>query len=330
MDVARYLEYLDKEMTIMGILSAAAVAAPAAILNLSLSKDVRDMLWAPEHIFLVMGSTLCVIAALLFYKQRSTLAWYYGQITLAEALTETRSRDVRLRGWLRDADSWETWWPYCCAFTCLTAGFAEFLFAVFFLLASDRWSYLHVHLVTMKHDAFWLGPVAVALIAPFQAYVRIHYKYSDEAWADWRSDLLRRLRRRPALPHVGVYARLKPSAKHGVGVFAIVDIPEGAYVFEPDDGTTVSIARGEIEKAAPPLQKLYKDFCVLDGDNYICPSNFNQMTMSWYINHSSEPNVVPDESLKFYALRSINAGEELTSDYNTYSDEANDLSENPS
>jgi hypothetical protein len=32
-DVKQYLEYLDKEMTIMGILSAVSVAAPAGILN---------------------------------------------------------------------------------------------------------------------------------------------------------------------------------------------------------------------------------------------------------------------------------------------------------
>jgi hypothetical protein len=35
----KYLEYLDKEMTIMGILSAVCVAAPAGILNAVLSKD---------------------------------------------------------------------------------------------------------------------------------------------------------------------------------------------------------------------------------------------------------------------------------------------------
>jgi len=32
-DTKKYLEYLDKEMTIMGILSAIAIATPAGVLN---------------------------------------------------------------------------------------------------------------------------------------------------------------------------------------------------------------------------------------------------------------------------------------------------------
>jgi hypothetical protein len=36
------------------------------------------------------------------------------------------------------------------------------------------------------------------------------------------------------LPHIGVFVRLKPSRLHGIGVFAIRDIPRGTYVFQPD------------------------------------------------------------------------------------------------
>jgi hypothetical protein len=57
MDTKKYLEYLDKEMTIMGILSAVCVAAPAGILNAVLSKDsdVKSMFWNPGHFFIVIG-----------------------------------------------------------------------------------------------------------------------------------------------------------------------------------------------------------------------------------------------------------------------------------
>ena len=34
------------------------------------------------------------------------------------------------------------------------------------------------------------------------------------------------------LPHEGVYVRLKPSKRHGVGVFAIRRIPKGRMSFE--------------------------------------------------------------------------------------------------
>jgi hypothetical protein len=47
MDTTRYAEYLDKEMTIMGILSAVSLAAPAGILSVVLGDhgDVKTALW---------------------------------------------------------------------------------------------------------------------------------------------------------------------------------------------------------------------------------------------------------------------------------------------
>jgi hypothetical protein len=107
MDAKQYLEYLDKEMTIMGILSAVAVAAPAGILSAVLANhnDVKTALWNTGQIFILAGSVLCIIAAFCFYKERSLLAWFYGQICLTEALTNKKSISARLGEWLREADS---------------------------------------------------------------------------------------------------------------------------------------------------------------------------------------------------------------------------------
>jgi hypothetical protein len=196
MDVKPYLEYLDKEMTIMGILSAAAIAAPAWILNLSLSHDLRDYLWKPDHFFIVLGSTLCVCAALAFYKERADLAWYYGQITLAQTLTDQKPATEALEGWLKDADSWETWWPYCWGFLFLVTGFVEYFFVLVFLLGPEKVPWLSHNLWLAKRVAFWAGPAIVALVAPFEYYVRTRYKYHDDAWRDFRRDLFRRLRRK--------------------------------------------------------------------------------------------------------------------------------------
>jgi SET domain-containing protein len=106
----------------------------------------------------------------------------------------------------------------------------------------------------------------------------------------------------------------------GVGVFAIKDIPKGTHIFEPDDDELISVSRDEVEKLEPQLRRLYEDFCVLIDDTYQCPSTFNKLTPSWYLNNSKDPNVAADPSLKFYAIRDIEAGEELTADYSTYSD----------
>ena len=44
------------------------------------------------------------------------------------------------------------------------------------------------------------------------------------------------------------------------------------------------------------------------------------MTLSWYLNTSKSPNVAADEDFRFRAIRDIGVGEELTTDYDTYSD----------
>ena len=120
------------------------------------------------------------------------------------------------------------------------------------------------------------------------------------------------------MPHDGVFSRLMPSPIHGVGVFAIRDIPKGAPVFGADDGELVPVTADEVTVLSPALSRLYKDFCVWNGDTFQCPSSLNELTLSWYLNNSKKPNVTADSSLKFTALRDIEAGEELTADYDTY------------
>jgi SET domain-containing protein len=122
------------------------------------------------------------------------------------------------------------------------------------------------------------------------------------------------------LPHRGVFTRLQPSAIHGVGVFAILPIPAGTYIFDPDDEKLVAVSEDEISGLPIPLRTLYKDFCPREGGEYQCPSNFNSLTPAWFLNHSKKPNVAPDQHLRFYALLDIIPGEELTSDYSKYSD----------
>jgi hypothetical protein len=133
------------------------------------------------------------------------------------------------------------------------------------------------------------------------------------------------------LPHENVYARIKrstaaPSGQYknepnaGVGVVAIGDIPKGALVFAPDDDTVVSVSSDKISALPTEIRKLYEDFAVLENGSYICPTSFNKLTVSWYLNCSEEPNVEPDDALRFRALRDIRAGEELFSRYSDYSE----------
>ena len=91
-------------------------------------------------------------------------------------------------------------------------------------------------------------------------------------------------------------------------------------MFEPDDEAVVSVPADETIGLPPEVRQLYEDFCVRKGDTYECPSSLNKLTPAWFLNGSKDPNVAADSSLKFYAIRNIEAGEELTADYETYSE----------
>ena len=77
----------------------------------------------------------------------------------------------------------------------------------------------------------------------------------------------------------------------------------------------------DVESIEPNLRELYEDFCVLEGEEWICPRNFNDMPVSWYLNHSEHPNAKCGDDLRFVALRVIRVGEEITADYREYSDD---------
>lgn len=127
------------------------------------------------------------------------------------------------------------------------------------------------------------------------------------------------------LPHKGVYTRLQRSEIHGIGVFAIVDIPKETDLFSEVESDMVWLKEEELGLKQLPetIRKLYEDFCVVkekDGETlYGCPDNFSNLKISWYLNHSETPNVYCDEDYNFITLRDIRAGEELTVDYDTYS-----------
>lgn len=117
------------------------------------------------------------------------------------------------------------------------------------------------------------------------------------------------------LPHTGAYVRLRPSRLHGIGVFAIRDIPKGTYVFGSDDGEMLWVKVSSTTDLDEEVRDLYRDFCVLRDGKYGCPKNFNLLTPAWYINHSENPNLGSDENFDFYTKRRIKKGEELTLSY---------------
>lgn len=119
-----------------------------------------------------------------------------------------------------------------------------------------------------------------------------------------------------------VYCRLGPSKIHGVGVFAIRDIPAGTNPMKETryaDFEKVPVFEITGDPAIPDaVKKLVRDMCPEEeGDYYIPPFSLNEIGISYYLNHSDSPNMVEVDG-EFEAACDIKAGEELTVCYATY------------
>jgi len=67
------------------------------------------------------------------------------------------------------------------------------------------------------------------------------------------------------------------------------------------------------------IKQLYDDFCVLKDGTLRGPSNFNNLTVRWYLNHSDTPNVRCDvNNFDFFSTRLIRKDEEITANYRSY------------
>jgi hypothetical protein len=139
---------------------------------------------------------------------------------------------------------------------------------------------------------------------------------------DARARRARPANSRPRSPHEGVFARIGLSRIHGVGVVAIRDIPAGVAIFRGESERVVWVARDVVRRLPAELRKLYTDFAMVWGDRLGVPYTLNMLSVGWYLNHSEQPNVEADEDGRFYSLRRIRRGEELTADYRTFADDA--------
>lgn len=112
------------------------------------------------------------------------------------------------------------------------------------------------------------------------------------------------------------------SATHGVGVFAIRDIPAGANICPRDDAPIVWVERSALADLSEAERAFYHDFGIRDGGRIGCPASFELLTPGWYLNEpppGEEPNVRAAAGVDLVAARDIAAGEELTVRYATFS-----------
>lgn len=128
-----------------------------------------------------------------------------------------------------------------------------------------------------------------------------------------KAELLTHLRER-------VFARIGLSGIHGFGIIAIRDIAGDTDPF-PDIRPVnyVRLTEEEVGWMDVAVAAYIKDICIFREGNYLVPDyGLNGLDISWYLNHSEEPNLQVIDGYLFRTLRRIHAGEELTVDYNSF------------
>ena len=114
------------------------------------------------------------------------------------------------------------------------------------------------------------------------------------------------------------WVTLRPSGIHGIGVFALRDIPRGCKtIFSRKVEEWLPIPISEVEQLPDHSRAMIETYCLYDDTNYFVPAfGFKLMDLSLYLNHSSNPNLVSvNDGEEFEALVTIPAGTELTVDY---------------
>ena len=116
------------------------------------------------------------------------------------------------------------------------------------------------------------------------------------------------------------YVMIKASPVHGIGVFAIRDIPKGTQdIFSQGVGEWIEVSKEEVEALPKHSRDLVENHCLFDEQSYFIPDyGFKLVDLVIYLNHSDTPTVVSiNDGERFEAIRDIVVGEELFVDYGT-------------
>ncbi len=123
------------------------------------------------------------------------------------------------------------------------------------------------------------------------------------------------------------YITIRESDTHGIGVFALCEIPKGCRnIFSRNVGEWIKLSIAEVEDLPAHSRNLVETYCLFDADHYYVPDyGFKVMDLVNYLNHSSTPNVISiNDGEEFEALRDIRKGEELLVDYHYLAEGLND------
>lgn len=114
-----------------------------------------------------------------------------------------------------------------------------------------------------------------------------------------------------------VWATLRTSPIHGIGVFAIRDIPTGTVITDhsgKDMKVLVEVSEEDFYQILPEIRELILDRTMFrEGYPLVFPSPNSEQMLRSFMNHSDQPNSDGER-----ALVDIKKGEEITEDYASF------------
>jgi len=113
-----------------------------------------------------------------------------------------------------------------------------------------------------------------------------------------------------------IYCRLKPSKIHGVGVFAIKDIPKNTKLFlNFKDNVKYKISKKDLENLDDSVKDYLDDHMMSSPKYYLVVNNKDTFDhLKLYVNHSENPNTIRDNE-EYFTKKNIKNGEELLVTY---------------
>lgn len=132
---SRYLDHLDKQMTMEGVITAFCVGTAAALFDRVLAADVSHggdvmkQLQGPAHAYMIGAAIALICAAAFFFLQREDLVWLHGEISMT-VTREARGLSPFTDTWtveeaLNYGDSWSLWNRHKQGLVLLAAAAAE-------------------------------------------------------------------------------------------------------------------------------------------------------------------------------------------------------------
>jgi SET domain-containing protein len=114
-----------------------------------------------------------------------------------------------------------------------------------------------------------------------------------------------------------VFCRLGVSPVHGIGVFAVRDIPKGvnplkSYVRIKE----IDISKQDIKKLPQGVRDQIDTFCYYEKKSVTIPTiGLNTFDMAVYLNHSKQPNLRFKKNGALECIKPVAKGDELFIDY---------------